>query len=62
VTADPDLSRSFQQIVEQNGFNFEEHRVTTKDGYILKLFRINGLKSEGTPVPGSANGKQVVYF
>ena len=42
MLADPDISRSFQQIVEQNGFIYEEHLVQTKDGYILKVFRIKG--------------------
>ena len=54
--SDPDMSRSFQQIVNQNGFNYEEHLVTTNDGYILKMFRISGLKGE------TANGKKVAYL
>jgi len=43
LTADPDIYKSFDQIVKQNGFNFEQHMVTTPDGYILTVFRINGL-------------------
>lgn len=38
--ADPDMSKSFQELVQQNGFIFESHPVTTKDGYKLNLFRI----------------------
>ena len=39
----PDLDsfRSFEEIVENAGFNVEEHWVTTEDGYINKLYRIN---------------------
>lgn len=37
---DPDYNRTFQQIVEENGFKFESHAVTTSDGYILNVFRI----------------------
>jgi hypothetical protein len=40
--SDPDISKTFQQIVQENGFAFEEHQVTTDDGYILKVFRIPG--------------------
>ena len=29
-----------QEIVEENGFIFEEHNVTTEDGYILTMHRI----------------------
>ena len=40
LTTDPDFNRSFQQIVAENGFIFESHPVTTKDGYILNVYRI----------------------
>lgn len=43
---DPDIYRSFREITELNGFIMEEHSITTEDDYILKLFRIPGLKSE----------------
>ena len=56
MQADPDMSRSFKEIVERNGFKMEEHTMTTKDGYILKVFRILGLKYEGRKV------KPVAYF
>ena len=42
----PDLSKSFQEIVESNGFVFEEHNITTKDGFILRCFRIPGALGE----------------
>ena len=44
--ADPDMNKSFQQIVVDNGFIFEQHPVTTKDGYKLTIFRI---RSKSTP-------------
>lgn len=35
-----DYYKSFQEIVEENGFGFEEHQVTTDDGYVLHVQRI----------------------
>jgi lysosomal acid lipase/cholesteryl ester hydrolase len=35
-----DRYANIQQIIEENGFIFEEHTVTTEDGYILKMHRI----------------------
>ena len=41
---------SFQDIVESSGFLFEDHKVTTDDGYILTLFRIRSKNFEsGSP-------------
>eukprot|EP00347_Sterkiella_histriomuscorum_P018552 403345077 len=57
VSADPDLYLSFEQIVKENGFQYEEHTVTTKDGYILKIFRIPGRTTEAT-----TNGKKVALL
>jgi len=34
--------------VTENGFDFEEHTVTTEDGYILKMHRV---------LPGGTNPK-----
>jgi lysosomal acid lipase/cholesteryl ester hydrolase len=39
---DPDAARNFTAMVEGNGYDVEEHSVTTEDGYILTLFRIPG--------------------
>jgi hypothetical protein len=33
-------------IVRENGFIFEDHWVTTSDGYILNLMRIPGQQNE----------------
>lgn len=32
---------SIKEIVENEGFKFQEHKVTTKDGYILKIHRVS---------------------
>ena len=36
----PDYYKTIQQIVEAAGYKYEEHQVTTKDGYILTLMRV----------------------
>jgi len=41
VATDPDFDKTFEQIVRENGFKFESHPVTTDDGYILNVYRIN---------------------
>ena len=41
-----DAKRKFNEICAENGFEVEEHYVTTEDGYILDVFRIPGLTSE----------------
>jgi pimeloyl-ACP methyl ester carboxylesterase len=35
-----DYYKSFQQVVEENGFKFEQHEVETEDGYLLTVFRV----------------------
>lgn len=35
-----DADRTIQEIVESRGFDFEEHKVITKDGYILMIHRV----------------------
>ena len=49
---DPDINHSFKQLVEENGFDFSSHQVTTDDGYILNVFRIQnpGVTKPGAPV------------
>ena len=39
TTAD-DLFKNFEGIVKDYGYPFAQYNVTTSDGYILKLFRI----------------------
>jgi pimeloyl-ACP methyl ester carboxylesterase len=50
VAEDPDATATFQQLCTENGFQAEQHTVTTADGYILTMFRIPGLLNEA---PGS---------
>lgn len=38
----PETFYTFKQHVEQYGYPFEEHKVTTEDGYILTIYRIPG--------------------
>lgn len=37
----PERTKEFKELTEQYGYIFEEHKVVTKDDYILKVFRIN---------------------
>ena len=52
--APDDFGLSPRDIVVKNGFRFDKHSVTTKDGYILTLFRIRDKATK----PGAP----VVYF
>ena len=45
-TDDDDEYKTLGEIVRENGFVFEEHWVTTTDGYILSLMRIPGRANE----------------
>lgn len=49
---DPDVNRSFEEIVEAHDYPLETHKVITSDGYILKIFRINGKKGTKTTLTG----------
>ena len=37
---DPDVDYNITQIIQTKGYPCEEHKVITKDGYILGVFRI----------------------
>jgi pimeloyl-ACP methyl ester carboxylesterase len=50
----PEYNMNIKEIVEFNGFQFEEHKVTTKDGYILTVHRIKA--------PTTKKGAPVVFF
>ena len=51
VTVDPDVDLTFAELVTKYGFVSEEHEVTTQDGYVLKMFRVNKTTTPGaTPV------------
>ena len=43
---DNDAYKSVQDIVQENGFGFEQYFVTTEDNYILNLHRIPGYFNE----------------
>ena len=45
-----DAKLGFEEICKKHGFAFESHEITTKDGYILTVYRIPGLSSE-EPMP-----------
>lgn len=40
---------TFHEIAEANGFESEEHKVTTEDGYILTVHRVYSKESAGKP-------------
>ena len=48
ATAETDADRSFAELCEINGFQFEEHTVITDDKYILTLYRIPGEHGDET--------------
>ena len=50
VSVDPDVSNTFEQIVAENGFKSESHKVTTTDNYELKMFRVNNGNPTKPPV------------
>ena len=51
VEADPDFSKTFNQICDEHNFDHESHSVTTKDGYILNVFRVKAKTTKkGAPV------------
>lgn len=53
VPADPDVGLDIVQLVTKRGYPIETHYATTRDGYILTLFRIpHGVRSAavGNPV------------
>ena len=38
---DPEVNMDARQLIESKGYNFEEHKVTTQDGYILTVHRVS---------------------
>lgn len=43
----PEWTMTFHEIVRANGFESEEHQVTTEDGYILTMHRVYKKNQEG---------------
>ena len=50
TSAFDDTKATIKQIVEENGFSFEEYTVTSSDGYIGKLHRIPSSTAGAKPV------------
>lgn len=42
MTRDKDVGRDAYELIASKGYEVEEHRVTTEDGYILGIIRIVG--------------------
>ncbi|TNV78821.1 hypothetical protein FGO68_gene856 [Halteria grandinella] len=59
---DNDGLKSLAQICKENGFAFEEHKVTTEDGYILTIHRIPGLLHELNETKTTFGPKPVVFL
>ena len=57
---DDEERKTFEQMCDDAGFKFEKHEVTTKDGYILSVFRIPGPKNESAEA--AAKKKPPVLF
>jgi lysosomal acid lipase/cholesteryl ester hydrolase len=55
-------ARDFGELCGIYGYNYEEHVVLTKDGYLLGLHRIHCKQGEPNPRPGTPTGKPVVYL
>ena len=51
-----DVTKTFDELCSQNGFAFEQHEVTTEDGYILTVYRIPGLEGQ------NSSGKPAVFM
>lgn len=52
VPQDPDFDRNISSLIASRNFQWEEHEVLTKDGYILTVYRIVNpkMKKLGRPV------------
>ena len=48
ASVDPDATKSFEEICQENGFTTENYSLTTDDGYILSMYRIPGAIDEQT--------------
>ncbi|KAL9984977.1 hypothetical protein ACROYT_G007325, partial [Oculina patagonica] len=57
-STDPDVGRNVTQIIANRGYPYEEHHVTTEDGFILAMQRIpRGRGEKENSVP-----KEVVFL
>ena len=53
-----DRDLSFKEMCEENGFLYEEHPITTSDGYIMTVLRIPGQTTDAA----GAQSKPPVFF
>ncbi|XP_068744852.1 lipase member K-like [Montipora capricornis] len=58
ISDDPDVGRNVTQIIASRGYAYEEHHVTTKDGFILGMQRIPRGRNEET----NSKDKPVVFL
>jgi len=58
---DDDFKKSFRIICRSKGYPFEAHKVLTKDGYWLTLFRIPGAKGQ-TREQAKAQHKPAIFL
>jgi pimeloyl-ACP methyl ester carboxylesterase len=49
---DPDCDYNITQIIQTKGYPCEEHKIITKDGYILGVFRIPYGRNRSSSLPG----------
>ena len=56
------LAIDFGELCAIYGYEYEEHVVMTKDGYLLGLHRIPNGRGQPNPRPGTSTGKPVVYL
>jgi len=57
-SVDPDVGRNVTQIIASRGYPYEEHHVTTQDGFILSMQRI----PRGRGEKKSSASKEVVFL
>ncbi|CAF4878766.1 unnamed protein product, partial [Rotaria socialis] len=49
---DPECDYNITQLIQSKGYPWEEHKVTTADGYILGVFRIPHGRNASSTTPG----------
>lgn len=57
LSRNPGIQNFTASVIERDGYQFEEHEVTTPDGYLLTVYRVTG-KIGAEVVPG----KKVVFL
>ena len=55
----PDMTKTFEELCIENGYQTESYFVTTEDGYILEMFRIPGKIEEEVT---QEKQKEVLFF